>query len=1102
MKHIIYLALFVVCSIPLFGQSIVESIPIDASATAAVKKGYIPSLKDTETSFFVPRTERKRIKKFKSAPKNFHGRGRMEVKRPERAYRGVDRAIQDVDLFRDMNELFNVEGLFTGRAPHDPSGFVGENHYVQVVNATEIGIYDLEGNLINSYPANNLWTAIGRQSAGDPCVIYDEADKRWIITEFPSGNEILIAVSANADPTGAWSVYKFGTPSFPDYPKTAVWKDYLTLTTNENGVREVHSYVIDKNYLYSDSTEVRMQRIAIPGFQSTGANFLVMTPVQVSGTRVGDRNPLFLRLNDSTWGEVEEDMLEVYSIDVNWDNADSTRFKRQLIPISPYDANPCSVTGPRFTCIPQKDDTGSNPGVDGLPEVIMHQSQYRMFDDHESIVLSFVTDATGDKRAGVRWVELRNDTVGWKLYQEGTFALEDSLHRFMPSIAMDALGNIGLAYNTSSASTYVDLRATGRLASDPLGQMTFKETMIAEGLSTNVFNSRQGDYAHMTVNPAGDRFYFTSEYMAANNIARTKIFSFQLQKKDYDQGVTRVVSPTLSSDLGMENIQMEIRNFGANTLDSFDFSYSVNGSEFVRETVDLTLESDSLYTHTFATPADFSDKGSYDITVVSHTKKDTLQVNDTLKVTIEHINKHDLAILRDSVAMATCADSTSVTYTITNRGEAIRDPFSLTITQGEETQVISYDTMLAYKESMQHTLNVPLLNLENTVVAKVAFDSIMDNNIRDNSDTLVIRKDSTLNNVMINIQMDGYPAELSWILVDDNGKVLDRSPEYDNSVHGGKLLSYMYCVPQGACYTLKLLDSFGDGICCNEGNGNVLITKNGKAILSNNGQFGESIDMKFCMNDNCTLDLKTSSSSVSGEGKKDGNILAAATGGVEPYRYTIDGFESTQSTGTFTDLSAGTYIVEVYDVDTVCTARDTIVVGTCDLSTMYEVQHASSSTAADGKIDIVVSTLAEIKSITLSGKELPKDKVQTVTDLKADTYVVEVKTKDNCIVQDSVVVSYGNSTVDPGNSGKDALVILPNPTKDVIKVVLTTSSLQEVFIPLYLYDASGQLIKQFDMTRYDNTYIIPISLYNVPAGTYYIKVINGKEAYLKKVIRL
>ena len=96
----------------------------------------------------------------------------------------------------------------------------------------------------------------------------------------------------------------------------------------------------------------------------------------------------------------------------------------------------------------------------------------------------------------------------------------------MGAIAINAAGDIGLAYNVSSGSVFPSIRYTGRLASDPLGQMTFAETSIVAGSSRNGSN-RYGDYNSLDVDPVTGDFWGTAKYNT--NIAwSTRIFRFSL----------------------------------------------------------------------------------------------------------------------------------------------------------------------------------------------------------------------------------------------------------------------------------------------------------------------------------------------------------------------------------------------------------------------------------------------------------------------------------------------------------------------------------------------------------------------------------------------
>ncbi|NNC83263.1 MAG: T9SS type A sorting domain-containing protein, partial [Flavobacteriales bacterium] len=103
----------------------------------------------------------------------------------------------------------------------------------------------------------------------------------------------------------------------------------------------------------------------------------------------------------------------------------------------------------------------------------------------------------------------------------------DTDSRFMAGIAMNEVGDISLFYNVTSSSTFPGIRYTGRLANDPLGQMTLAEVSIVEGSGSNGSN-RYGDYNSLDVDPTdGITFWGTSNYNPSSDWStRIAAYSF------------------------------------------------------------------------------------------------------------------------------------------------------------------------------------------------------------------------------------------------------------------------------------------------------------------------------------------------------------------------------------------------------------------------------------------------------------------------------------------------------------------------------------------------------------------------------------------------
>jgi hypothetical protein len=114
----------------------------------------------------------------------------------------------------------------------------------------------------------------------------------------------------------------------------------------------------------------------------------------------------------------------------------------------------------------------------------------------------------------VRWYEFR---VGAKrtvsLRQQGTY-LSDSLYRWMASAAIDRVGNIGIGYSFGGPPSYAGQRFAGRLANDPLGQLTLRETVLADGEGAQTNTLRWQDYTQTAMDPTDDcTIWYVGDYV-------------------------------------------------------------------------------------------------------------------------------------------------------------------------------------------------------------------------------------------------------------------------------------------------------------------------------------------------------------------------------------------------------------------------------------------------------------------------------------------------------------------------------------------------------------------------------------------------------------
>jgi hypothetical protein len=453
---------------------------------------------------------------------------------------------------------FNIFGFRVN--PPDPVGEVGPNNYVEMVNLV-FAVYDKAGNkLLGPVDTGTLWSGFAvpdcTDPSGDPVVLYDQITDRWILSQFttsglddpskPFWN--CVAVSTTGDPTGSYYRYAFQTKNFqffPDYPKYGVWTDSYVLTTREFGPTVEYGigvYALEKNKMVNGQS-ARAVSFFLDG-NAPGMLPLVgdgLLPADIDGKQKPKTDtaiPLVGTQDDNSDYGATFDAINIWDLSVKWQSTPSASLTLNAqLPTAPFDSIfPCAPTA--RDCLPQPGITDPAQYLDILSyrQRPTFRLAYRNFKDHEALVTSQSVEAAPGV-AGERWYEIRRSGGTYSLYQQGTYAPGDGVHRWMGSIAMDKLGDMGLGYSVVNGTTvFPGIRYTGRLAGDPLGQMTLGEGTIINGSGVQTTtNSRWGDYTNMTVDPVDDcTFWYVNEYYLTSGTPadtrpwHTRIASFKL----------------------------------------------------------------------------------------------------------------------------------------------------------------------------------------------------------------------------------------------------------------------------------------------------------------------------------------------------------------------------------------------------------------------------------------------------------------------------------------------------------------------------------------------------------------------------------------------
>lgn len=1090
-----------------------EEVATLAEQSYVFKLGTTAELRTLTDKNFRSKNKRKYYKGLIRPPKNFVGRYDSRTIKQRHQSSGPDLLRQEGYL-KSLDVLvepkINIEGISSGFSPNDPTGDVGRDYYMMAVNATQLAVYDkLTGDLVDQFSANMLWNELGFNSGGDPIILYDQTEERWLITEFPSGfganaNQLLVAISTSSDPLGSYDVYNFSTPNFPDYPKYAVWPNSYSITTNEQGGGVLHGYYINRDQLLAGMDTVDMQRVSLPGTLATEAGFFVGTPVDWSGNTPPpvDRGPIVLALNDSSWNlDQEEDQIEIFSLELDWDNADNTSWSRLSLEVSPYDSYPCADAGFFFSCIPQSGGTG----LDGIPETIMNQAHYRNFGTHETMVFNFITDVTdGQNLSGIRWMELRRTNGSdWSIYQEGTFAPNDGLHRFMGSMAMDGSGNIGLAYNVSGPNDFAGLRFTGRRAGDPLGLMTVNEFVIVDGASTINSSSRFGDYAHMTVDPFDDRsFWFTGEYAGAFG-SNTRVVSFELTRDSIDIGPASLKNASIATRLGpSERIEVDVRNFGIQTVDSFEIGFLINDDLSFQESVIVELPSDSIYTHSFSQTVDLSDLGQYNLTVFTSMIGDSSVFNDTIRTSIQHIAPLDAELLPFGLVPVVCGSESTVSYRVRNAGfDTIHNIEILPVLNGDSLAAITYLEDIPFLESSILELPVnDLVDGQNSLMLHVQAVNDESDFIATN-DTLSLDLKAITDGFVANLEIlfDDYPDETSWLLVLEDGTEVASGGPYDSNLEQ-QMITENFCLDPELCYQMIFRDSYGDGISFAGIEGNYQIFDDSGILLASlmDPDFGDEEINNFCAEFECSLEVTASSSPTSGEGVSDGVIMVEILNGLGPFSFSLDDGQTVQESPLFADLAAGRYTLLAEGANG-CTDIIELEVLACNLSAAFNISPESDVGSNDGEIEIIsMGGNGSIQYSIDGGQNFSTSPV--FSNLTVGDYQVVVQDSLGCRYEETVRLANTTSSSDIADVAK--LRIYPNPTDGVFRLELKLRSTEIRPVRVRLFDQQGRYIQSSFLNIYGDTHKGIMSLVNYPEGSYYLKLDHTSvEGKLWQIIR-
>lgn len=476
--------------------------------------------------------------------------------------------------------LISFDGLdyntWGGGHPPDTNGDVGPAYYIETVN-TSIGIFQKStGSLVTAFRFNTFMSQghfgnlCDTNNFGDPVVLYDSFEDRWMISDFafefdssgnimnPPGSFQCIAVSKTGDPvSGGWNFYSINTAGgLGDYPKFGIWPDGIYMSVNmfdyaaSGSFQNTRLYAFNKSQMYASQSSVQVVSFDMPSdqFSVLPSNARLQTGTPPAGS------PNYYA---TVWNYL--DAISIWKFHVDWTHISLSTLT------GPFDVATNTwwsefgrtVANQTVTTAPS---TAND--LDTLYPRLMVQNQYSNIGGVESVWNSHTVGAgnptaqTTSSQSAVRYyqVKVTGGTVEGTATQAYTYSPDSTLFRFMPSTAVNSVGDMAIGYSGSNSSTNPVIDYAGRLSTDAANSITQTEQTLIAGTGSQSGNcgssscERWGDYSALTLDPDGCTFWYSQEYYKTSGLDDlTRIGAFRFPTCTNSQIVTGTVQGTVKA---------------------------------------------------------------------------------------------------------------------------------------------------------------------------------------------------------------------------------------------------------------------------------------------------------------------------------------------------------------------------------------------------------------------------------------------------------------------------------------------------------------------------------------------------------------------------
>lgn len=211
------------------------------------------------------------------------------------------------------------------------------------------------------------------------------------------------------------------------------------------------------------------------------------------------------------------------------------------------------------------------------------------------------------------------------------------------------------------------------------------------------------------------------------------------------------------------------------------------------------------------------------------------------------VHAYDVSIAIDNVPNNLCVGTISPVIKITNLGT--ENLTSATINyqiQGQTPTSINWNGNLTTGQFQNINVNNLAVSASGVFEASVTNPNGQpDGNLNNNNSTKAFELASIFETTQVQMTIipDNFGSETSWNFKNSAGVTLYSGGPYTNN--NTTPINVTFNIPNNDCYTYTILDSYGDGICCQYGTGSYQLQTTGGQVIVSGAQFGGSESTTF-----------------------------------------------------------------------------------------------------------------------------------------------------------------------------------------------------------------------------------------------------------------